>query len=140
MEDLIWHLILISSWWYSYKFIDIWRLFDKCTLPLCCLNSSQKCEWKIIKTEKTQRKNKKEKTSFWKHEIGFLNFLRNITFTILGIFESFIIFLVNSETLNDARHTFIKLWVILFNSALNVEQCGSYFCFAMCRFVGTSTQ
>ena len=35
-----------------------------CTLPLCCPNDSQKCELKIINTEKTQRKNRKEKNSF----------------------------------------------------------------------------
>ena len=89
-ENSIWHFLLISPWWYSYKFIDVWRLINMCTLPLCCSSDNQKCEWKIINTEKTQRKKEKKKLHF---EISFLNFLRNITFTTLPIFQNFIIFL-----------------------------------------------
>ena len=62
----IWRLILISSWWHSYYFIDIWRLIDTCPPPLCCSNDSQKCEWKIINTEQTERKNTKKKVQFEK--------------------------------------------------------------------------
>ena len=62
-----------------------------CPLPLHCSNDSQKYEWKIMNKEETQRKKRKEKTLIWKHEIGlgknfnlkhevgFLNFLRNLT-------------------------------------------------------------
>ena len=89
-ENSIWHFLLISPWWYSYKFIDVWRLINMCTLPLCCSSDNHKCEWKIINTEKTQRKKEKKKLHF---EISFLNFLRNITFTTLPIFQNFIIFL-----------------------------------------------
>ena len=32
-----------------------------CTLPLCCPNDSQKWEWKIINTEKAQRKKKERR-------------------------------------------------------------------------------
>ena len=86
----------ILSWFRHDDIVISSLIFDvllMCTLPLCCPNDSQKCEWKIINTEKTQRKKRKEKTSFWKREIGFLNFLRNITFTNFAIFQTFIIFL-----------------------------------------------
>ena len=78
-----------------------------CTLPPCCPNDSQKCEWKIINTELTQRKKRKEKTSFWKHKIGFLNFLRNNIPKSCDL-PKFYNFLVNSQTLNDARRPFFK--------------------------------
>ena len=41
------------------NFIDIWSLIGMFPLPLCCSGDSQKCEWKIMNTEETQKKNEK---------------------------------------------------------------------------------
>ena len=116
-----------------------------CTLPFCCSNDSQKCEWKIINTEKKNRKKRRKKAWFWKHKIGFFNFLRSIILTILPTFQSFIIFLLIkffkcwSIISNFALLTVVfRSWESLFNSALNLKYFkGSYFCFTMCRFVAT---
>ena len=83
-QNSIWSLVLISSWWHSYDFFDIWDLIDTCSLSLCCSNDSQKCEWQIMNTEETERKKSQEKTSIWKPDIGLLNFLRNTAFTIIA--------------------------------------------------------
>ena len=47
-------------------------------------------------TDKTQKNNKK-KTSIWKHDLAFLNFLINISFTILVTFK--ILVLITLSTL-----------------------------------------
>ena len=59
------------------------------------------CEWKIMNTEETERKKNKEKTSIWKPDIGLLNFLRDIKYTILATFQIFVV-------INHARRTFFK--------------------------------
>ena len=106
------------SWFRHDDIVISSMIFDVlCTLPLCCPNDSQKCDWKVINTEKTQRKKRKEKTSFWKHKIGFLNFLRNITFNSCDL-PKFDNFLLNSQTLNDARRTVFKRWLIISNFEL----------------------
>ena len=84
-ENSIWRHILILPWFHSYKLWFYWYLkpYDMSHLLLCCSDDSQKCEWKVINTEETQKKKTMKKTLIWKHDIGFLNFRRNITFTIL---------------------------------------------------------
>ena len=57
-------------------------------------------------TEETQRKITRKKTSIWKHDVAFLNFFINITFTILATFQ--ILVLITLSTLrpwatHDAR-------------------------------------
>ena len=56
------------------------------------ITNSQKCKWKIMKTEETEKK-KEEKldTSTSNHKIGFLNFHRFIAFATLVTFKSFVI-------------------------------------------------
>ena len=106
-ENSVWSLILLSSWWHSCNFIDIWRLIDACPLLPCCSHESQKYDWKITNTEETERKKKKGKIFYSKTDIGLLDFLRNITFKILATF-----FLLwrpcQTSDLNLARHTFFK--------------------------------
>ena len=118
-ENSIWRLILISSWWHSYNFIDIWRLIDMCPLPLCCSNDSQKCERKIINPKKNTEKIKKGKNfslkaRYWslefsqKHNIHNFCYLPNFCYN----------FFVTLQTLNDARRTFFKHWLIISNFEL----------------------
>ena len=95
-ENSIWRHILISSWCHSYIVIDIRRFNSMCPLPLCCSNYSQKCKWKI---EETQRKMTRKKTSIWKQDIAFLNFLINIAFAILATFQVLVLI-----TLSTLRH------------------------------------
>ena len=101
-ENSILRLILILPWWHGYNFIDIWRLIDMCPLPPCCSNDNQKCKWKIMNKEERERKKSEEKASIWKHDVGLLNFLRNITFTILLTFQIFVI--VNFWSLRRTTH------------------------------------
>ena len=54
-------------------------------------------------TEETQRKIPRKKTSIWKHDIAFLNFLINIAFTILATFQ--ILVLITLSTLRPWRRT-----------------------------------
>ena len=66
-----------------------------------------------------ERKKARKKTSVWKHDIGLLNFLRNITFTILATFQFFFInYPVNPQTLNHAPCTFFTRWLIISNVEL----------------------
>ena len=109
-----------------YNFIDIWTLIDMCPLPLCYSDDSQKCELKIMNTEETQRKKTMKKTLIWKHDIGFLNFRRNITFTILATFQNFIIITLSTPrpwTTHDVR--FFKRWLVIaiFKSVPVVFRC-----------------
>ena len=67
--------------------VKILLIFD--ALLICCSNDSQRYEWKVMSTEQTQKNKRKEKTLIWKHDIGLLNFLRNITFTVLATFQTF---------------------------------------------------
>ena len=48
-------------------------------------------------TEEKQKKIARKKSSIWKHDIAFLNFLINIAFTILATFQ--ILLLITSSTL-----------------------------------------
>ena len=48
-------------------------------------------------TEETQRKITRKKTSIGKHDVAFLNFFINITFTILATFQ--ILVLITLSTL-----------------------------------------
>ena len=103
-----WRHFLISSWCHTYNVIVIRRFNNMWPLSLCCSNNSQKCEWKIVQeTQKTQietqiiqkkqRKMTRTKTSIWKHDIAFLNFFINITFTTLVTFQ--ILVLITLSTL-----------------------------------------
>ena len=63
-------------------------------------------------TEEKQRKVASKKTSIWKNDITFLNFLINITFTIHAIFQILVLItLPIPQTLSDARSMFFKLWL-----------------------------
>ena len=109
-ENSIWCHILISSWCHSYNDIDIRRFNNMCPLPLCCSNVSQKYKWKI---EKTQRKIKKKKTSLWKHDIAFLNFLINIAFTILATFQILVLIALSTLRPWATQRTIFKRWLAI---------------------------
>ena len=87
---------------------------------------------------------KKFGISIWKHDIGFLNFLRFITFRILTTFKNFVIITlpnlglrkmcdVRFQTLVSLSHfwatcsCFYKLWVSSFNSPLILNKLGLIF-------------
>ena len=55
----------------------------------------QKGESKILNTEKTEKKKQSKKNFNLKHDIGFLNFLRNMTFTILASFQNFVVIILS---------------------------------------------
>ena len=56
---------------------------------------------KLMNTEETEKRARKN-PSICKQDIGLLNFLRNITLTILTTFQIFVInYLINPQTLND---------------------------------------
>ena len=131
---------LISSWCHSFNCIDIWRPVDIRPLLYFCfmIAESQKCEWKTLNTEETENTVKKIGISIWKHDIGFLNFLRLITFTILTAFKNFVIItlpnlglrkmydvcfqtLVSFSNCWVTCSCFYKLWVSSFNSPLDFE-------------------
>ena len=55
------------------------------------ITDSQKCEWKIIKTEYIEKKKEdKLDVTISNHETGFLNLFRFIAFTILVTFKNFV--------------------------------------------------
>ena len=131
---------LISSWCHSFNCIDIWRPVDIRPLLYFCfmIAESQKCEWKTWDTEETENTGKKIGISIWKHDIGFLNFLRFITFRILTAFKNFVIItlpnlglrkmydvcfqtLVSFSNCWVTCSCFYKLWVSSFNSPLDFE-------------------
>ena len=64
-------------------------------------------------TQKKRRESKiRKKTSIWKHNIGSLNFLRTIRNSCdLPKFSYY--YHVNPQTLNDARCTFFKRWLVI---------------------------
>ena len=120
MENLRSRLILISSWWHSYNFLDICCLIDMCPLPLCCylIFKSANEKWKVTNIEKTQRK--KERKNFnLKTQNSFLEFYskHNIE-NSCGLPIFCFNFSVHSEVLNDKRHTFLKRWLIISNFEL----------------------
>ena len=90
---LVWFLIWTSSFCHSYYYIDIWRMNDMYVLSLCCFNNGQKCK---LKKNEQKKQGKKLDISIWKHNIGFLNFVRTITFTILATFQNFGIIILST--------------------------------------------
>ena len=73
---------MISPWYHSYNFIDIWRIIEVCPLLLSCSNDSQNYEWKKLNTEETEKKEKKFKLRYWfldfswKHNTHMVTFVR----------------------------------------------------------------
>ena len=78
----------------------------------------QKCEWKIISTEKTRRKRKRGKNFIMKTPNWFLKCSQEHQIHNSCDLPKFYNFLVNPQTLNDARHTFFKRWLIISNFEL----------------------
>ena len=93
-----------------------------------CFNS-QKCEWKIMNTEETQRKKSKEENFNLKTRYWFLNFLKNITFTIHATFQYFFKGITCQPSDRERRTTHVFQALISHNNF-----CGSYFCVKMYTF------
>ena len=74
-------------------------------LPLCCSDDSQKCEWKIMNTEETQRKQNKEKKLQFENTI-LVPWIFLEPFAILLTFQNFVIITMSTLrpwTMHDVR-------------------------------------
>ena len=81
-----------------------------CPLPICCYNDTQKCEWKIVNTEETQRKITRKKLQFENTTyFSWIFYKHNIHNSCDLCYD----YLVNPQTLNDARRTFFKHWLVI---------------------------